>query len=112
MTMPITNAAPTIAQLDAMRTPAATAAEELITRPDVDRSELREKFDDFVGELFYGQMLKAMRSTQQRPAYFHGGRAEEIFQGQLDQMLAERMTEAGAEQLTDSMFDLFTLNRR
>ena len=52
--------------------------------------ELRETFQQFVGEAFFGQLMKAMRSSVGKPAYFHGGRAEEVFQGQLDQLLAEK----------------------
>lgn len=74
--------------------------------------ELRENFDKFVGEAFYGQMLKAMRGTQGKPAYFHGGRAEEIFQQQFDQVLTEEMTKSGAEQFTGPMFELFNATRR
>ena len=73
--------------------------------------ELREAFTQFVGETFYSQMLGAMRSTVQKPAYFHGGRGEEVFQGQLDQVLAEEMTEATAERFAGPMFDLFMLGR-
>lgn len=74
-----------------------------------DRSELREKFDSFVGESFYGQMLQAMHKTVGKPAYFNGGRAEEMFQGQLDQILSEKMTQANGNSLSSSMFDLFNL---
>ncbi len=66
--------------------------------------EVQEKFRQFVGEMFFGQLMKAMRSTQDKPAYFHGGRAEEVFQGQMDQLMAEEMTEASAEQIADPMF--------
>ena len=31
-----------------------------------------------LGETFYGQMIKAMRSSVGKPAYFHGGRGEEV----------------------------------
>ena len=62
----------------------------------VDQSQLREKFDSFVGESFYGQMLQAMHKTVGKPAYFNGGRAEEMFQGQLDQILSEKMTKPTA----------------
>jgi hypothetical protein len=75
----------------------------------VDQSQLREKFDSFVGESFYGQMLQAMHKTVGKPAYFHGGRAEEMFQGQLDQVLSEKMTKANGGSLSASMFDLFNL---
>ncbi len=68
-------------------------------------AELREQFTQFVGEAFFGQMLKAMRSTVGKPAYFHGGRAEEVFQGQLDQQLAEHLTKASAERFAEPMFE-------
>ena len=67
--------------------------------------ELHEKFTQFVGEAFYGQMLKAMRSTVGKPAYFYGGHAEEVFQGQLDQTMAEHLTKASASKLAEPMFE-------
>lgn len=70
-----------------------------------DAKLLKETNREFVGQAFFGQMMKAMRSTQGKPAYFHGGRAEEIFQGQLDQMLAEEMTNASAAQFADPIFE-------
>ena len=73
---------------------------------------LRETFQQFVGETLFGQMLKSMRKTLRKPAYFHGGRAEEIFQQQLDQVLAEKMSRAAADKLASPMFELFTMNRR
>jgi hypothetical protein len=67
--------------------------------------ELRERFTQFVGETFYGQMIKAMRSTVGKPAYFHGGRGEEVFRAQLDQTLAEHMTQASADRFAEPMFE-------
>ena len=67
--------------------------------------ELREKFTEFVGQAFYGQMFKAMRSTVGKPAYFNGGRAEEVFQGQLDQTLAEQLTKTTASKFAEPMFE-------
>ena len=77
-----------------------------------DNSELRKAFDSFVGESFYGQLLGSMRKTVGKPAYFHGGRAEEVFRGQLDQLLAGKMSEASASEFTGPMFELFNLNRQ
>lgn len=74
--------------------------------------QLREAFDDFVGQTLFGQMLKSMRKSLGKPAYFHGGRAEEIFQQQLDQVMAEKMSEAASDRLTDPMFELFSMPRR
>ena len=73
--------------------------------------ELREAFDRFVGTTFYGQMLSSMRKTVGKPAYFHGGRAEEVFTAQLDQQLAEQMTQATRGQVSGAMFELMMLPR-
>ncbi|HIQ19844.1 MAG TPA: hypothetical protein EYH34_01215 [Planctomycetes bacterium] len=84
-------------------------------RPPQERAEeppLRDAFRSFVGQTLFGQLLRAMRETVGKPAYFHGGRAEEIFQGQLDQVLAERLAEAGGERIAQPMFDLFTMKRQ
>lgn len=67
--------------------------------------ELHEKFTQFVGEAFYGQMFKAMRSTVDKPAYFNGGHAEEVFQGQLDQTMAEQLTKTTSTKFADPMFE-------
>lgn len=66
--------------------------------------EVQETFRKFVGESFFGQLMKSMRSTQGKPAYFHGGHAEEVFQSQLDQTLAQEMTASSADKIADPMF--------
>ncbi len=76
------------------------------------QDELKQAFTDFVGQTMFGQMIKSMRTGQQPASYFHGGRAEEIFQGQLDQVLAEQMSQASAKSLADPMFELFMLKRQ
>ncbi|MDA0806719.1 MAG: rod-binding protein [Planctomycetota bacterium] len=58
---------------------------------------LPEAFDQFVGDTFFRQMLKSLRSTTGKPAYFHGGQAEEIFQSQLDELLITDMAKATKE---------------
>lgn len=68
-------------------------------------NEIRDAYRTFVGETFFGQLLKSMRSTQDKPAYFHGGQAEEMFRSQLDQTLAQNMTEASADKIADPMFE-------
>lgn len=73
--------------------------------------ELRTVFRQFVGEAFYGQLLQSMRKTVGKPAYFHGGRGEEVFQAQLDQQLAQQMAEATGDTIADPMFELFQLPR-
>lgn len=74
-------------------------------------SKVREAFDSFVGETFYAQMLKSLRAMTDKPAYFHGGRGEEVFQGQLDQIIAEDLSKRSANSFTGPMFELFNLQR-
>jgi hypothetical protein len=69
--------------------------------------ELRETFDQFVGETLYGQMLKSMRKSLGKPAYFHGGRGEEVFQSQMDQLLVEQVSKASASSISGPMYELF-----
>ncbi len=76
-----------------------------------EQKELRQAFDSFVGEVFFGQMLKAMRKTVDKPAYFHGGRAEEIFTQQLDQVLAQKLGETTAPKFSGPMYELFAARR-
>jgi peptidoglycan hydrolase FlgJ len=81
-------------------------------KPGADGPELRQAFDSFVGETFFSQMLKSMRKTVGKPAYFHGGRTEEIFTQQLDQVLAEKLTASSADKLSGPMYELFMASRR
>jgi len=96
------------AQTSQMLTPAVGAP----AAAGQEESELRAAFDSFVGEVFFGQMLKAMRKTVRKPAYFHGGRAEEIFTQQLDQVLAEKLSESSADSFSGPMFELFNMRRQ
>ena len=68
--------------------------------------KLRDVLHQVVGQTLFGQMLKAMRSTQEKNPYFDGGRAEEIFQSQLDQVLVEHMTQATSRNLSEPMYKL------
>jgi Rod binding domain-containing protein len=88
------------------------AAARQLTANDQSRPDLRKTFDQFVGETFYGQMLKALRSTVKEPAYFNGGQAEKMFREQLDQTLAQQLAENSAGSFTGPMFELFELQRK
>ncbi|MBX7074402.1 MAG: rod-binding protein [Pirellulales bacterium] len=82
-----------------------------LSKPNADDSEVRKAFDSFVGETFYGQMLKSLRSMNGKTPYFDGSQAEEIFRNQLDQTLAQDLTKSTAHEFTGPMFDLFQLQR-
>jgi len=72
----------------------------------------RDTFRQFVGETVFGQMLASMRKTVDKPPYFHGGRGEEVFQGQLDQELAKQIAKTSADRFADPMFELFMMQQR
>ena len=93
-----------------------TTTDKTPEAPDAAQSknddEFRRVFHQFVGTTLYGQMLKSMRATQEKNPYFHGGRAEEIFQSQLDEKLVDQLTEASSRSVSEPMFKLMTINRK
>ena len=76
-----------------------------------DTPELKEAFTDFVGQTFFGELVKQMRATLHKPAFFHGGMGEDIFQSQLDQVLVERISDASAKSFSDPMYELLMAPR-
>lgn len=75
--------------------------------PAAKRLQLEEVFQDFVAGTFYKQMLKALRKTQNEPAYFFGGQAERMFQSQLDQEVAESLAKTQGKQFSQDLFKAF-----
>jgi len=72
----------------------------------------KEQFNAILGELLFHEMLKSMRRTVDEPAYFHGGQAEEVFTGRLDQVLAQKLGETHGEQFLGPMYDAWSGARR
>jgi Rod binding domain-containing protein len=93
-------------ELSAIATP-HDGGQSASTAAETDRSEVQLAFQNFVGQTLFGQMLASMRETQGDVAYMNGGRAEEIFREQLDQVLVEQITTASAHTLSDPMFEQF-----
>jgi peptidoglycan hydrolase FlgJ len=79
---------------------------------DADDGELRNAFNEFVGQTFFGSMMASMRKSVGKSAYMHGGRGEEVFQKQLDEQLVQELTKSSAAEFGDPMFELFQLQRR
>jgi Rod binding domain-containing protein len=50
----------------------------------------------WVAQTFFGEMLKQMHNSPFKSEMFEGGRGGQVFQSQLDQKLAERMTRSHA----------------
>jgi peptidoglycan hydrolase FlgJ len=69
--------------------------------------KLQKAFQTFVAGTFYKQMLKSLRKMEKKPAYFYGGQAEEIFRGQMDQEVAEKMAKRQGDALSGSMYRAF-----
>jgi len=76
-----------------------------------DTPELKQAFSDFVGQTFFGELMKQMRATLDKPAFFHGGMGEEIFQSQLDQIMVERISDKSAAKLSEPMYHLLMAPR-
>lgn len=76
-----------------------------------DTPELHKAFTDFVGQTFFGELVKQMRATVDKPAFFHGGMGEDIFQTQLDQIMVERMSDVSAATFSDPMYQLMMAPR-
>ena len=49
-----------------------------------------------VAQTFFGPMLKQMRNSPFKADWLDGGRGGQVFQAQLDQKMAERMSGAGS----------------
>ncbi|QDU94310.1 rod-binding protein [Lignipirellula cremea] len=104
-------AAPPSSPMSLSPSPAQSQAKLNSAETKEDPNELKDAFTQFVGETFFGQLISSMRETQSKPAYFHGGRAEEVFQGQLDQMMTKQMAENSADKFSEPMYELFQLQR-
>lgn len=76
-----------------------------------EHEEVRQAFQEFVGGTFFRQMIKSLRSAQGEPAYFHGGQAERIFQGQFDEHIADDLAEKHGDALAAPLFRAFESQR-
>jgi hypothetical protein len=90
--------------------PAMPAAPPAPT-PTPEDTQTRAAFVEFAGNTFFGQLMSAMRKSVAKPAYFHGGHAESVFQSQLDQKIVESISEATADSFAGPMYELFMLKR-
>lgn len=82
-------------------------ANQAVRTPTGQEQDVKQAFQDFVAGTFYKQMLKSLRKTQRPPAYFHGGQAEKIFQGQMDQQIAENLAHDHGAAFADPLFQTF-----
>ncbi len=64
----------------------------------------REAFQSAVAGTFFKMMLKSLHKMHDKPAYFHGGQAEEAFQNQMNELLAEDFARTHGAPLVDSLY--------
>lgn len=83
-----------------------------LPRPERDLPQLREAAGRLVGQVFYGTMMKAMRASELKGPYGHGGRGEEAFAAQLDMHLAEEMGRSGRNPLVDGIVKAYERQQR
>jgi peptidoglycan hydrolase FlgJ len=84
-----------------------TAASQILAEAHGSKEKLQSKFQDFAAGTFYKEMLKSLRKMHSKPAYVYGGRAEEVFQGQMNQQVAENLAHSNGNQFAASLYQGF-----
>ena len=56
--------------------------------------KVRDTLNQAYGTIFYGTLLRQLRASSLKGEYMLGGRGEEVFQAQLDQVFVERISSA------------------
>jgi Rod binding domain-containing protein len=70
----------------------------------------RGAFQSAVAGLLFGQMIKSLRSGVGKPAYLHGGQAEDLFQAQMDQVVAEQLARHHGGPFVDELYRRFLID--
>jgi hypothetical protein len=64
----------------------------------------RKTVGEFVGNVFYGTLLKQMQESKLKGPFMHGGRGEEVFGNQLAMELAKRMGQSPNDPLAERLY--------
>jgi len=116
MLTPVLHAAPLTSSGWPASDPRAIASDRATATPAApplpgDRPELREAFNAFVGQTFYGELVRQLRASVPKSPLTHGGFGEDVFQSQLDQILVERISQASASRISQPMYELLLARR-
>jgi hypothetical protein len=65
--------------------------------------EIRAAAQQLVGQTFFSTLLKIGQDNGIEPRFGHGGRGEEVFRGELNNLLAERAASSFDVSLTDAI---------
>ena len=87
-----------------MSVEAVQATTQMSPVAKADLSRLRQAAGQTVGSFFYGTLLRTMRESSLKGDYGHGGRGEDVFAGQLHNMMAERLGTSPNNDLGDIVY--------
>ncbi len=73
------------------------------TASAADRDVLRRKVGEWVGQVFFGTLLKQMRSQMNPNNPLNGGRAAQTFGTQLDQTVISQWTQSARLEVADKI---------
>ncbi len=73
--------------------------------------ELRQRLGEFVGNIFYGMLIRQMNESGLKGEYFHGGRGEDVFKAQLGMELAQRLGRAANDPITNRLYEAMARKR-
>jgi Rod binding domain-containing protein len=66
-------------------------------------SQLRKQTEKWVGEAFYGNILKQMHDSPFKSKLFDGGRGAEAFEPMLDQQISDHIAQSNSNKLVDAI---------
>ena len=75
-------------------------------------AEMRGIVGEFVGNVFYGTLLRQMEQTTIKGEYMHGGRGEEMFRSQLHMEYAKRLGRAPGDPIANRIYEAMTRGQR
>ncbi len=90
----------------------AHRADSQLNEQEGKEAKLREKVGEFVGNVFYGTLMKEIQESSTKSEYLRGGRGEDIFRGQLNMELARRMGQAPDDPIANRLFKLWDRSDR
>lgn len=70
-------------------------------------AEVKEVFQEFAAGTFYREMLGSLRKGVGKPAYFHGGQAEEIFRAEMDRYIIDDLAAKHGEGFAAPLYETF-----
>lgn len=91
---------------------ATTTGEAMSPERQQKLRQLRKTVNEVVGVTFFAPVLKSAHNSVLKGKYGHGGRGEDIFQGQMDLELARSMGGSVGNNLTEAMFKSFARHVR